>query len=171
MSYAIIETGGKQVRVEPGRFYDIEQLPVEAEESVTIESVLLVQHDGEVTIGQPFVEGATVEGTVMRHFRGRKVIVYKMKPKKKTRKKRGHRQEITRLMINSISMNGSVVTSSSAQKQETPVTDETAAEALATEETAAEAPITEATTAEAPTTEETVAEAPTTETTAEAASE
>jgi large subunit ribosomal protein L21 len=171
MSYAIIETGGKQVRVEPGRFYDIELLPVEAEESVTIESVLLVQHDGEVTIGQPFVEGATVEGTVMRHFRGRKVIVYKMKPKKKTRKKRGHRQEITRLMINSISMNGSVVTSSSAQKQETPVTDETAAEALATEETAAEAPITEATTAEAPTTEETVAEAPTTETTAEAASE
>lgn len=171
MSYAIIETGGKQVRVEPGRFYDIELLPVEAEESVIIESVLLVQHDGEVTIGQPFVEGATVEGTVMRHFRGRKVIVYKMKPKKKTRKKRGHRQEITRLMINSISMNGSVVTSSSAQTQETPVTDETAAEALATEETAAEAPITEATTAEAPTTEETVAEAPTTETTAEAASE
>ena len=151
MSYAIIETGGKQVRVEPGRFYDIELLPVEAEESVIIESVLLVQHDGEVTIGQPFVEGATVEGTVMRHFRGRKVIVYKMKPKKKTRKKRGHRQEITRLMINSISMNGSVVTSSSAQTQETPVTDETAAEA--------------------PATEETVAEAPTTETTAEAASE
>ncbi len=171
MSYAIIETGGKQVRVEPGRFYDIELLPVEAEESVTIESVLLVQHDGEVTIGQPFVEGATVEGTVMRHFRGRKVIVYKMKPKKKTRKKRGHRQEITRLMINSISMNGSVVTSSSAQAQEMPVTDETASEAPATEETAAEAPITEATTAEAPTTEETVAEAPTTETTAEAASE
>ncbi len=151
MSYAIIETGGKQVRVEPGRFYDIELLPVEAEESVIIESVLLVQHDGEVTIGQPFVQGATVEGTVLRHFRGRKVIVYKMKPKKKTRKKRGHRQEITRLMINSISMNGSVVTSSSAQTQQTPVTDETAAEA--------------------PATEETVTEAPTTETTAEAASE
>lgn len=148
MSYAIIETGGKQVRVEPGRFYDIELLPVEAEESVTIESVLLIQHDGELTIGQPFVQGATVEGTVLRHFRGRKVIVYKMKPKKKTRKKRGHRQEITRLMINSISLNGSVVTSSSAQKQETPVTDQTAAEAIAAEETAAEAPTTE-TTAEA----------------------
>ncbi len=145
MSYAIIETGGKQVRVEPGRFYDIELLPVEAEESVTIESVLLVQHEGEVTIGQPFVEGATVEGTVMRHFRGRKVIVYKMKPKKKTRKKRGHRQEITRLMINSISMNGSVVTSSSAQTQETPVIDQTAAEVPATEETAAEAIATEET--------------------------
>ena len=148
MSYAIIETGGKQVRVEPGRFYDIELLAVEPEESVTIESVLLVQHDGEVTIGQPFVEGATVEGTVMRHFRGRKVIVYKMKPKKKTRKKRGHRQEITRLMINSISMNGSALTSSSAQTQETPVTDQTAAQAPTTEATADEALATE-TTAEA----------------------
>ena len=135
MSYAIIETGGKQVRVEPGRFYDIELLPVEAEESITLESVLFIQHDGEVTIGQPFVEGATVEGTVMRHFRGRKVIVYKMKPKKKTRKKRGHRQEITRLMINSISMNGSILASTAAQQDETPTAYETT-EAPTTEETA-----------------------------------
>lgn len=125
MSYAIIETGGKQMRVEPGRFYDIELLPVEAEESVTIESVLFVQHDGDVTIGQPFVSGATVEGTVMRHFRGRKVLVYKMKPKKKTRKKRGHRQEITRLMINSINMNGSVIASYTEQQKETPTIEET----------------------------------------------
>jgi large subunit ribosomal protein L21 len=109
MTYAIIETGGKQIRVEAGRFYDIELLAVEAEEKVTIESVLLVQHDGEVTIGQPRVEGATVEGTVLRHFRGRKVLVYKMKPKKKTRKKRGHRQETTRLLINSINLNGAVL--------------------------------------------------------------
>ncbi|HAG80182.1 MAG TPA: 50S ribosomal protein L21 [Cyanobacteria bacterium UBA12227] len=119
MSYAIVETGGKQLRVEPGRFYDIELLPVEPEEQVTLESVLFVQHDGEVTIGQPFIQGATVEGTVMRHFRGRKVLVYKMKPKKKTRKKRGHRQEITRLMVNSISMNGSVLTSATAEPKET----------------------------------------------------
>jgi len=58
MSYAIIETGGKQMRVEPGRFYDIELLPVEPDASVIIESVLFVQHDGDVTIGQPFIEGA-----------------------------------------------------------------------------------------------------------------
>ncbi len=136
MSYAIIETGGKQMRVEPGRFYDIELLPVEPDESVIIESVLFVQNDGEVTIGQPFVEGATVEGTVMRHYRGRKVLVYKMKPKKKTRKKRGHRQEITRLMINSISMNGSVVASFSAQQDETATTEPTTTtDAPATEET------------------------------------
>ena len=136
MSYAIIETGGKQLRVEPGRFYDIELLPVQPQESVTINSVLLVQHNDEVTIGQPFIEGATVEGTVLRHFRGRKVIVYKMKPKKKTRKKRGHRQEITRLMINSISMNGSALASYSQQQDETSATDQTAAEAPATEENA-----------------------------------
>ena len=109
MTYAIIETGGKQLRVEPGRFYDIELLSAEPEETITLETVLLVQHNGDVTIGQPFIDGAKVEGTIMRHLRGRKVLVYKMKPKKKTRKKRGHRQEITRLMINSISLNGSVL--------------------------------------------------------------
>jgi large subunit ribosomal protein L21 len=169
MSYAIIETGGKQVRVEPGRFYDIELLPVEAEGSVIIESVLFVQNNGEVTIGRPFIEGATVEGTVMRHYRGRKVLVYKMKPKKKTRKKRGHRQEITRLMINSISMNGSVVSSSSAQQEETPVTDQTTAEAPTTEEPVVAASDVEQ--QETPVADQTTAEAPTSEETASAASE
>ncbi|RCJ37945.1 50S ribosomal protein L21 [Nostoc minutum NIES-26] len=131
MTYAIIETGGKQLRVEPGRFYDIELLPVEADEKVTIESVLLVQHDGEVTIGQPLVAGATVEGTVLRNLRGRKVLVYKMKPKKKTRKKRGHRQEITRLMINSITLNGTVLVAQEAATVETPVAENPPAEATA----------------------------------------
>jgi large subunit ribosomal protein L21 len=106
MTYAIIETGGKQLKVEPGRFYDIELLHLDEEESVTIDKVLLVQHDGTVHIGQPLVAGATIEGTVLRNLRGRKVLIYKMRRKKKTRKKRGHRQEITRLMINSISLNG-----------------------------------------------------------------
>ena len=125
MTYAIIETGGKQLRVEAGRFYDIELLPVEADEKVTIEAVLLVQHDGEITIGQPLVAGAKVEGTVLRHLRGRKVLVYKMKPKKKTRKKRGHRQEITRLLINSISIDGSVLASEETAINLTPEADVT----------------------------------------------
>jgi len=109
MTYAIIQTGGKQLKVEAGRFYDIELLHAEADEKVTINSVLLVNHDGQLSIGQPLVTGATVEGTIMRHLRGRKVLVYKMKPKKKTRKKRGHRQEITRFLINSINLNGEVL--------------------------------------------------------------
>lgn len=113
MIYAIIAAGGIQLRVEPGRFYDLNRLHQEPETSITIDQVLLVQNDGDVAIGQPLVAGATVEATVMRHFRGRKIIVYKMRPKKKTRKKQGHRQELTRLMINSISLNGVVIASNS----------------------------------------------------------
>lgn len=123
MTYAIIEASGKQFRVEPGRFYDLDRLPVEEDGTVTIDKVLYVSHDGESMVGQPHVDGATVSGTVMRHLRGRKVIVYKMKPKKKTRKKRGHRQELTRLMIDSISVKGSVLageTSTSSSSKASP---------------------------------------------------
>ncbi|WP_017659732.1 50S ribosomal protein L21 [Baaleninema simplex] len=114
MTYAIIETGGKQVMVEPGRFYDVELLHVEPGEAVTIDKVLFVRHEDDAHVGQPWVEGATVEGKVLEHRRGRKVIVYKMQPKKKTRKKRGHRQELTRLAIERISVNGTVLAQSNA---------------------------------------------------------
>lgn len=106
MTYAIIETGGKQIRVEVGRFYDIERLAVEENEKVTIDRVLFVEDDGTFAVGQPVVAGATVEGTVVRHMRARKIVVYKMRPKKKTRKKQGHRQAVTRLMIDAINLNG-----------------------------------------------------------------
>jgi large subunit ribosomal protein L21 len=109
MVYAIIETGGKQLRVEPGRFYDVERLAAEEDAAVTIDKVLFVDNDGEAAVGQPLVAGATVEATVMRHLRGRKIIVYKMQPKKKTRKKQGHRQELTRMMVNSITLNGTAI--------------------------------------------------------------
>ncbi len=114
MAYAIIETGGKQLRVEPGCFYDVDRLAVDEDATVTIDRVLLVQHDGEVTIGQPTVSTATVEAKVIGHRRGRKIIVYKMRPKKKTRKKQGHRQELTRLLIQSIHLNGTVLTAAGA---------------------------------------------------------
>lgn len=114
MAYAIIAAGGTQLRVEPGRFYDINRLAAEADETVTIDQVLMVEDGDDVTIGQPTVEGATVSGTVVSHLRGRKVIVYKMKPKKKTRKKRGHRQELTRVMIDSITVGGKTLTADAA---------------------------------------------------------
>jgi large subunit ribosomal protein L21 len=114
MAYAIIETGGKQLRVEPGRFYDVERLSADEDAEITIENVLFVENDGEVSIGRPLVEGAVVKATVMRHLRGPKLIVYKMKPKKKTRKKRGHRQELTRLMIEAIALNGKTIAGSEA---------------------------------------------------------
>ena len=114
MSYAIIETSGKQFRVEPGRFYDVDRLAVEENGKVTIDRVLLVEDEGEVSIGHPFLAGATVEATVLRHMRGRKVIVYKMQKKKKTRRKQGHRQELTRIMIETISLGGASASSAKA---------------------------------------------------------
>ncbi len=114
MTYAIIETGGKQMRVEPGRFYDIELLPGAPDSTVSIDKVFLLENNGSIQIGQPLVAGVTVQGTIMRHYRARKIIVYKMQPKKKTRKKRGHRQEVTRLMIDSISVNGAAIATAEA---------------------------------------------------------
>jgi large subunit ribosomal protein L21 len=133
MSYAIIETGGKQLRVEPGRFYDVELLPVAEGEKVSIEKVFLVQHEDETHIGQPLVQGATVEGTILRHLRGKKVIVYKMKPKKKTRKKRGHRQELTRLTIDSINLNGTVLAAAETEQPEASTPEATETEATPVE--------------------------------------
>ena len=142
MTYAIIEASGKQFRVETGRFYDLDRLPVEEDGTVTIDKVLYVSHEGGSMVGQPLVEGATVSGTVVRHLRGRKVIVYKMKPKKKTRKKRGHRQELTRLMIDSISVNGEVLAGEAVQSEPevtTPEQESTPAnQAVATSATAEE---------------------------------
>ncbi len=133
MAYAIIAAGGTQLQVEPGRFYDINRLPVEVDEQITLDDVLLVEADGEVSIGQPLVEGAVVSGTVVSHLRGKKVIVYKMQPKKKTRKKRGHRQELTRVMIDSITVGGRTLSSEDAAKAAPDSAPEPIAEA-ATEE-------------------------------------
>lgn len=127
MAYAIIETGGKQIWVEPGRFYDVERLPDEVDADVTIDKVLFINTNGTVQIGQPYVQGATVEATVLRQLRGRKVLVYKMRPKKKTRKKQGHRQELTRLMINTISLNGETIAESNGNESSQTVGAEVAA--------------------------------------------
>jgi len=133
MTYAIIEASGKQFRVEPGRYYDFDRMAVDEDGTVEIDRVLFVSHDGETMVGQPLVEGAAISGTVMRHLRGPKIVVYKMKPKKKTRKKRGHRQELTRLMIDAISVNGKVLAgaasaSPAASASETPAATSAAAE-------------------------------------------
>ena len=114
MTYAIIEICGKQLKVEAGRFYDLDRINQDVDSELTIDKVLLVHHEDDIQVGQPYVENASVKGTIIDHHRGRKVIVYKMKPKKKTRKKRGHRQELTRFMIDSISVGGSVVAEKSA---------------------------------------------------------
>jgi large subunit ribosomal protein L21 len=104
--YAIVEACGQQFWLQPNRYYDLDRLPADVDSSVTLDTVLLVNDGTSPTLGQPYVKGASVELKVMAHRRGSKVIVYKMRPKKKTRRKAGHRQELTRVMVQSISLNG-----------------------------------------------------------------
>ncbi|MED5469749.1 MAG: 50S ribosomal protein L21 [Cyanobacteriota bacterium] len=106
-SYAIVEASGQQFWLQPNRYYDLDRLQAAVDDTVTLEKVLLIK-DGknDATVGQPYVKGASVELKVMDHRRGPKIIVYKMRPKTKTRRKNGHRQELTRVMVQSISIDG-----------------------------------------------------------------
>jgi large subunit ribosomal protein L21 len=100
--YAVIETGGKQYRVAAGDVIEVERLPDDAGAQIEIDQVLMVAGDEGISIGAPVVDGARVTATVAEHFRGPKIIVFKMKPKKRYRRKMGHRQEMTRLKIDAI---------------------------------------------------------------------
>ena len=102
--YALIETGGKQYQVEKNQVLSIEKLPYEEGESVTFDKVLLVNKDGEVKVGTPYVEGAKVTGKVVKHGRGKKIIVFKYKPKKNYKRKQGHRQPFTQVIIENIEL-------------------------------------------------------------------
>ena len=108
-SYAIVEASGQQFWVQPNRYYDLDRLHVEVDAKITLDKVLLVKNGDVSTVGKPYVQGASVELKVMAHRRGQKVIVYKMRPKKKTRRKNGHRQELTRVMVESISVGGKAI--------------------------------------------------------------
>jgi large subunit ribosomal protein L21 len=100
--YAIVETGGKQYQVQRGQIIDVERLPAEVGETVELDHVLLVADEGEVRVGQPTVEGAAVQATVLRQDKGRKILVLKFKAKERYRRKAGHRQSFTRLRIDEI---------------------------------------------------------------------
>ena len=100
--YAVVKTGGKQYRVSPGDSIDVEKLPNEVGEQIELDQVLLVANGSEAQVGQPLVEGAKVKATVTRQAKGRKVIVFKYRPSKRYRLKKGHRQHYTRLRIDEI---------------------------------------------------------------------
>ena len=102
--YAIIETGGKQYKVTEGDTLFIEKLPVEAGEAVTFDKVLAVIDGDKITVGTPVVEGAKVDGSVVKNGKGKKIIVFKYKPKKGYRRKQGHRQPYTKVTIGKISV-------------------------------------------------------------------
>ena len=100
--YAVIKTGGKQYRVSPGDSIDVEKLPHEVGEQIELDKVLLVANGSEAQIGQPLLDGVKVKATVTRQARGRKVVIYKYRPSKRYRLKKGHRQHYTRLHIDEI---------------------------------------------------------------------
>jgi len=110
--YAIIKSGSRQYQVQPEAIIAVNHLELEQGAAFETDRVLLLDQDGgEVRVGAPYVPGALVKGTVLAHERGRKVLIFKHKRRKNYRRKRGHRQELTRLLIESIEVDGQVVAS------------------------------------------------------------
>ena len=115
--YAVIETGGKQYRVEVGTELEVELLDAEPGKTVKLERVLLVADGDDASIGQPLVDGAAVSAEVLRQDRGPKLISFKYRPKARTRVKKGHRQELTVLRISDITLNGKSAAKSAAKAE------------------------------------------------------
>ena len=96
--FAVIETGGKQYKVKEGDVIRVEKLPVPEGSEIELDKVLFITND-EIKVGKPYIEGATVKAKVLRHARGKKIIVMKFKRRKNYRRKYGHRQWFTELEI------------------------------------------------------------------------
>ena len=106
MDYAIVKTGGKQYRVAPGDVLDVELLPAPEGTTTALDDVLALSCDGQMRFGAPTVPGARVIAEVQSHYKDRKIIVYKYKAKTRYRRKRGHRQQYTRIRIQGIETPG-----------------------------------------------------------------
>jgi large subunit ribosomal protein L21 len=100
--YAVIETGGKQYRVQEGDTVFVEKLDAKEGDTVDFSKVLLVSKEGNVVVGKPYVDGAKVEGTVLEQGKAKKIVVFKYKAKKNYRKKQGHRQPYTKVKVEKI---------------------------------------------------------------------
>lgn len=100
--YAIIETGGKQYKVQEGDVMKVELLHAEAGETVVIDKVLMVNKDGQLTVGAPYVANAKVNLKVEENGKGKKIVVFKYKAKKNSRRKKGHRQPFTKVTVDKI---------------------------------------------------------------------
>jgi large subunit ribosomal protein L21 len=137
--YAVIETGGKQYRVEVGTELAVELLEVEAGQEITLERVLLVADGDEAAIGRPIVDGALVSATVLRNDRADKVISFKYKPKARRRVKKGHRQEQTVLRITDVTLNGKSAADEARKLAEAKKTERQRIEEVAATQAAADA--------------------------------
>ena len=114
--YAVLETGGKQIKATAGRFIDIEKLPQNKGDKVSLGNILMLISGKDSKIGNPYVKGATINGQIIDTAKDDKVIVYKMRPKKRTRKKFGHRQWYTRVFVDSIELDGKVLAKAEEKK-------------------------------------------------------
>tara|TARA_B100000965_G_scaffold12273_2_gene9342 strand:- start:5730 stop:6167 length:438 start_codon:yes stop_codon:yes gene_type:complete len=121
--FAIAETSGKQVLFEVNRYYDLNRIDAKAKDKITLDNILLIKDNEKISIGKPYIKNAKIELEVLSHKRDKKIIVYKMRPKKKTRRKMGHRQDLTRVMVKSIKIGKSssktTTTSETAKKSAT----------------------------------------------------
>lgn len=113
--YAVIETGGKQVKCEIGEAIYVEKLEVEAGKVYTFDKVLVVS-DAEMVLGNPYIAGAVVKAECEKQGRGKKIVVFKYKPKKQYRSKQGHRQSYTKLIVKSIEVGGKTTKAKAAKK-------------------------------------------------------
>lgn len=116
--YAIIESCGRQYKVAEGDVVFFEKLNAEEGKKVTFDNVILVSDDGKVQVGNPYVKGVKVEGKVVSHGRGKKIIVFKMKAKKNYRRKQGHRQAYTKVEITTIKTAAKKVETEKVEKAE-----------------------------------------------------
>ena len=137
--YAVIETGGKQYRVEVGTELEVELLDGAAGDSIKLERILLVADGDTAAIGRPIVEGASVAAEVVRRDRGEKLISFKYRPKARRRVKKGHRQELTILRISDIVLNGKSAADEKAEADQARQAERAQLEATARKQAAADA--------------------------------
>lgn len=137
--YAVIETGGKQYRVEVGTELEVELLDDAPGDTVSFDRVLLVADGDDATIGQPLVDGAAVSAEILRRDRGPKLISFKYRPKARSRVKKGHRQELTVLRISDIVFGGKSAAASAAKAEQDAKTERQRLEEVATAQAAKDA--------------------------------
>lgn len=128
--YAVVEAGGRQVELTAGRYVEIDMVAGETDQEFVFERVLMIVDGSDSMMGSPIIEGAKITGRIIGHVRDKKLIVYKYRPKKGTRKRTGHRQHHTRVFISKIEVGGKVLAEAKDQKKEgKPAAKESKAEA------------------------------------------